>query len=175
MVKISDSASALIGTSLGPVLLSAARSALTQAQAATEPGDELQPSIVAILCAAAALEAATNWTADEEPGWIDQPLPPPSKGTRDMLPPDRKWAAWIEHRTGSPVDLGKDLGQRVVQLIDDRNLIAHFRGVRGKDRKRAFHLPPDANDNRSRVRTYFSPSRASDHVRTAEDAIAALA
>ena len=156
-------------------MLAAARTALAEAQAATEWPDELRPSVVAILCAGTALEAATNWAAEAVPGWLDQPLPAPAHGTRNTLAPDRKWAAWIEHRTGTPVDMGQGLGQRIVSMIDARNLIAHFRGVRGTDGKRALHLPPDAkHGNRSRVRTHFDPSRASEHVRTAEEAIATL-
>lgn len=109
----------MIGTSLGPALLAAARAALTEANAAPEWADELQPSVVAILCAATALEAATNWAADAEPGWMDQPLPAPSRGTRDTLSPDRKWAAWVEHRGGTAVVAACHGGTRVGAICRD--------------------------------------------------------
>jgi len=88
--------------------------------------------------------------------------------------PDRKWATWIEHRTGTAVDMGSGLGKRVVSLMADRNLIAHDLGVPGPGGKRAFHHPPDAKSGGSPVRTYFTALRAEEHLRTAQEAIAAL-
>jgi hypothetical protein len=171
--RFSDEAFATIGTSLAPLLLAAAEAALAEAQA--DPAGELQPSIVAILCAATALEAATNWAADRgEPGWLDQPQPDTPGWPQVDLALARKWATWIEHRTGKGLDLGGGLGQRVVSLADDRNLIAHDLGVVGPDGKRRFHLPPDTRSGRSRVRTYFTALLAEKHLRTAQEAIAAL-
>jgi hypothetical protein len=111
-LSMSDSIDAKIGTSLATPLLAAAMRALAEAQAVTEWGDELQPAVVAILCAATALEAATNWEASAKAAeWVetrDRELAPRRRWFD--LAPGRKWAELVEKLTGTPVDPSKGLG-----------------------------------------------------------------
>lgn len=161
---MSDSVEAKIGTSLSIPLLAAADRALGDAQTVTHWGDELQPSIVAILCAGTAVEAATNWAASAlAPEWF---------ATHEEDRPVSKWADLLDHLTGDRPDMSQGLGQRVAELFDDRNWIAHDRGVKGRDGKRVFFIEPDPKTgNRSAVRTHFTAERATGHLATAKEAI----
>jgi hypothetical protein len=169
-VSITDTVDAKIGTSLVAPLLAAAGKARDEALAA-DWTDALGPAVVAILCAATALEAATNWAAEAEPTWLDEPLPGKPDRTNAWLPPDQKWTAWILHRTGDIMVRDKGLGQRVIALVDDRNLIAHFREVRGRDGKVKMFHPPSKLKNISEVRAYFTGKLVAAHVATATEAI----
>lgn len=159
---------AQIGTALDAPLIEVARW-LVDAPGDDERGSPhaLSRVVATILCAAAALEAATNWeAATRDPDWLPE---------READPPDRKWASAVERFWGRSVDRGQGLGQRVAALINDRNLIAHYRGVRGADGRKSVFLDPDAKSgNISRVRSYFTIERARSHLNTAEEAIRML-
>jgi hypothetical protein len=163
-------ASVVIGTTLVTPLMAQARESRDLAlELAGDLALKLQPSIVAIACAAMAVEAEVNWQADRhDRAWLD---------AHEKMRPPEKWKAWIKHRTkGTRVDLGSGLGLRVVGLFDDRNLIVHFHGVPDGKGGLRIHQPPDAsNSGISAVRAWFTPERARVHVATAEQVIAALA
>lgn len=163
-------ASVVIGTTLVTPLMEQARESRDLAlKLADDLGLKLQPSIVAIACAAMAVEAEVNWQADRyDRAWLD--------ANEKMMPP-KKWKAWIKHRNRSiSVDLGSGLGLQVVELFQDRNLIVHFRGVPDGKGALRIHQPPDArNSGISAVRAWFTPERARRHVATAEESIALLA
>lgn len=170
-LNLGDSAAFTIATSLATPLLEAARESSATAVAAPWQ-DALQPSIVAILCAGTALEAATNWYATEgDPAWLA--LVGPSGEPNEQLPPDDKWRGWIQHRTGSPPS--KTLLARVRDLTGDRALIGHDRGLKGPGGARVYQWPPTKKRaGISRTRAYFDAVRAARHVTTAEEAIEVL-
>lgn len=163
-------ASVVIGTTLVTPLMAQARESRDLAlKLAGDLGLKLQPSIVAIACAAMAVEAEVNWQADRhDRAWL---------AANEKMKPPEKWKAWIKHRNkGTGVDLGSGLGLRVVELFKDRNLIVHFHGVPDGKGGLKIHQPPDAsNSGITAVRAWFTPERARAHVATAEEAIAALA
>ena len=59
-------------------------------------------------------------------------------------------------------------------LVDDRNLIAHDRGLPDASGERRFYHPPAKGSGRSETREWFTAQRAREAVVTAEEAIAAL-
>jgi len=161
-------ASVVIGTTLADPLMAQARESRDLAlKLAGDLSLKLKPSIVAIACAAMAVEAEVNWQADRhDRTWLD---------ANKMRSAPEKWREWIAHRNGTPYVAGSGLGQRVVNLFGDRDLVVHFRGVPDGKGGLAIHQPPDAsNSGITRVRAYFTPERAHMHVTTAEEAIAAL-
>jgi hypothetical protein len=69
--------------------------------------------------------------------------------------PSRKWSDLVVELTHQPVVYGQGLGPRVVELIDNRNLIA----------------PDPKTGGRSAVRVCFTAARAERDVTTATEAI----
>jgi len=161
-------ASVLTGTTLAIPLMAQARDSRDLAlQLAGDLSLKLQPCIVSIACAAMAVEAEVNWQADRhDRTWLDA-------NERRSAP--EKWRDWIAHRGGTRYLAGSGLGQRVVNLFRDRDLIVHFHGVPDGKGGVAIHQPPGAgNSGITKVRAYFTPELAHRHVTTAEEAIDAL-
>jgi hypothetical protein len=161
-------ASVLTGTTLAVPLMAQARESRDLAlKLAGDLSLKLQPSIVSIACAAMAVEAEVNWQADRlDRAWLD---------ANERRPAPEKWREWIAHRNGTPYVAGSGLGQRLVTLFGDRDLIVHFHGVPDGKGGLAIHQPPDAgNSGITKVRAYFTPELARIHVTTAEEAIHAL-
>jgi len=162
-------ASVLTGTTLTIPLMAQARESRDLAlKLADDLTLKLQASIVAIACAAMAVEAEVNWQADRhDRPWLDA-------NDRLWSAPE-KWRKWIAHRNGPRYIAGSGLGQRVVTLFGDRDLIVHFHGVPDGKGGLAIHQPPDAsNSGITKVRGHFTPELARIHVTTAEEAIEAL-
>jgi hypothetical protein len=157
----------LTGTTLTTPLIAQARESRDLAiSLRTDPSKNLQPSIVAIVCAALAVEAEVNWVSirDDRP-WHDR---------NERQSPPTKWRLWIQHRTGITADMQTGLGLRIVELFRDRDMIAHYRGVPDLNGGLEIHQPPKPNDSITAVQAHFTPERAARHVGTAEEAIAGL-
>jgi hypothetical protein len=158
----------LTGTTLTTPLIAQARE--SRDLAISLRGDlerKLQPAIVAIACAAMAVEAEVNWVAiRDDRAWFDAHL---------WEPTPTRWRAWLLHRRNVAIAPGGGLGQRVASLFDDRDMVVHFRGVPGTSSGgREIHQPPATGSGITAVRAYFTPERAAMHVATAEEAIATL-
>jgi hypothetical protein len=157
----------LTGTTLTTPLIAQARESRDLAITLRDDLERrLQPAIVAIACAAMAVEAEVNWVAvrDDRP-WFDENL---------WTPTPARWAAWLLHHRNLSIDLGSGLGQRVVGLFADRDMVVHFRGVPAGSKGREIHQRPEPGSPVTAVRAYFSPDRAAERVAVAEEAIAAL-
>jgi hypothetical protein len=167
---MSDSVDAKVATDLTPSLLDAAKRARVRAQAATDAGVELRHTLVAILCAATAVEAATYWEASiRAPGWFEKRE---KKLGRSRWSAARRWGDSVQELTHHKVDYGQGLGQAVVNLFDDRNFIAHPRGLPDSHGEKRLFLPPDAKTGgRSPIRAHFVKGRAATHVHTATQAV----
>jgi hypothetical protein len=171
-ICISDYASATIGTDLAPRLLAEANRAAAESRAAVndpdaDPDDQLQKCLVAILCAAAAVEGQMNSVGDAlDAAWWKTQEP------RRFL---EKWKALAERRTGQPIPDDDPTLAAVARLNRDRNQVAHFRGLRQPDDTFQRSGPPvDDRGGISPVRAYFDANRASAAIADAEEAFAAL-
>jgi hypothetical protein len=117
----------VVATRLEGDLIALAETHAAEAEAATvgrleDPPPETRVTIVAVLCAAAALEAFINQEAhDREPTWWE---------SNERLSLDKKWSRLIELKTGSAPDRGGGWFHELVALSDARNVIAHDNGVR---------------------------------------------
>jgi hypothetical protein len=172
-VRITDYASASIGTSLGPRLLEEAANAASLSAAAAASGDpeqrnaELQSCLVAILCAHAAVEAQMNEVGEvtDRIWWA----------TKERMKVERKWVALAERRTGTKPPRSDPPRKAVRLLTIDRNLVAHFRGLKQRDGSYKVPGPPvTAKGGISPVRAYFDAARAQRAVADAEEAFKAL-
>jgi hypothetical protein len=169
-LTVTDSLDAQIATPLSPVLLAEAARSAARAREARDAGrleDELPPALVAILCAHAAVEAAVNAEAFRlDPGWL-------KANERQSI--DAKWSWVVERRTGQPPRADQGPRQKLRRLTSDRNLIAHFRGVRQPDGGTSVMGPPDSRRGGiSRVRSYFDADRAERAIADAAVALEAI-
>jgi hypothetical protein len=158
-VRLTDYAEASIGTSLGPRLLEEA--------AVSDPNVELQRCLVAILCAHAAVEAQMNEVGDAlDPAWW---------ATQERQPIERKWVALAQKRTGMKPPDDDPARIAVRRLSTDRNLVAHFRGLRQPDGSYVVSGPPvEDRGGISPVRAYFDAARAKAAVDDAGEAFKVL-
>jgi hypothetical protein len=171
-VRLTGYLSASIGTSLGPRLFQEAVEAAAESQDAAErpdpdPNTQLQRCLVAILCAHAAVEAQMNEVGDAlDPAWW---------ATCERLPIERKWVALAHQRTGKRPPRSDPARTAVRRLTFDRNLVAHFRGLRQPDGSYAVSGPPvEDRGGISPVRAYFDAARAKAAVGHADEAFKAL-
>jgi hypothetical protein len=171
-VRITDYAEASIGTSLGPRLLEEAVEAAAESQDAAEtadpdPNTELQRCLVAILCAHAAVEAQMNEVGDAvDPAWW---------ATHERMRIERKWVALAHKRTGTKPPRSDPARKALRRLTSDRNLVAHFRGLKQPDGSFAVSGPPVKDRGGiSPVRAYFDAARAKAAVDDAHEAFKAL-
>lgn len=171
-VRITDYVEASIGTSLGPRLLeeaerAAAASRAAAAAAEADPNIELQSCLVAILCAQAAVEAQMNEVGEAlDSAWW---------ATQERQPIERKWLALCQKRTRMKPDPDDPARSAVRRLSIDRNLVAHFRGLRQPDGLYVVSGPPvEDRGGISPVRAYFDPARAMAAVDDAHEAFKAL-
>jgi hypothetical protein len=171
-VRITDYAEATIGTSLGPRLLNEAIEAAAQSKdsadtANPDPNTELQRCLVAILCSHAAVEAQMNEVGDAvDPAWW---------ATHERMPIERRWVALANKRNGTRPPRSDPTRKAVRRLTTDRNLVAHFRGVKQQDGSFAVSGPPvKARGGISPVRAYFDAARAKAAVDDANEAFKAL-
>jgi hypothetical protein len=172
-IRITDYASASIGTSLGPRLLAEAHRAAAESAAAAEvgyagdPNDRLQKCLVAILCAQAAVEAQMNEVGElVDAAWW-------AKLERRSLA--EKWRALAEKRTATKLRDDDPTLAAVLRLNDDRNQVAHHRGLRQPDRSYIRSgAPVVAQGGVSPIRAYFDEQRAQGAVDDAEKAFLAL-
>jgi hypothetical protein len=168
--KISEQPDVQTGTALSPHLLAEARLAVVRAQLANSAGrwqDELGPTLAAILCAHAAVEAAVNDEANRlDSVWFT---------ANERLPLEEKWSRVVKQRTGQPPQNAGGPRQSLLRLDNDRNLIAHFKGVPQSNGRVSVTGPPvRRRGGISRVRSYFGAVRAERALADAESAIAAV-
>jgi hypothetical protein len=168
--KISDQIEARSGTQLGPPLLAEARLAVDRAREAKSAGrwqDELGPTITAILCAHAGVEATVNGEANRlDQVWF---------AANEKLSLEDKWSWVIQQLTGRSPAKGGGPGQSLRRLCADRNLIAHFKGVRQPGGVTSVEGPPDTSyGGITRVRAHFNAVRAERSLVDAKRAISAI-
>ena len=163
---------AKIGTSLGPRLLEEAVEAAAESKDAAEwpeadPNTQLQRCLVAILCAHAAVEAQMNEVGDAlDAAWW---------ATQERMPIERKWLSLVRKRTGTRPRQGDPALSAVRRLTTDRNLVAHFRGLKQPDGSFALAGPPvEDRGGISPIRAYFDAARAMAAVEDAHEAFKAL-
>lgn len=168
--QLSERVDAQIGTPLNPQLLAEARFAVDRARQANTAGqwsDVLAPTLAAILCAHAAVEAAVNAEANRvDSAWF---------GANEKLSLEEKWSWVVKQRTGRSPAKGHGPGQSLRRLCIDRNLIAHFKGVRQPGGGTSVVGPPDTSHGGiTRVRAYFNAVRAERALADAESAISEI-
>ncbi len=121
---------------------------------------------MAVLCAHAAIEAFVNREAEAR-------LP-----TEEWMAPEKenlpqKWMSLVLRLTRDELRMGQGLGQDIKRLEADRNLIAHFKGVRNRSGKPEFRQPPVAKQGGiTAVRAYFDADRAGVALHTARAVMA---
>jgi hypothetical protein len=148
-------------------MVAAAESQDAANRADPDPNAELQQCLVAILCAHAAVEAQMNDVGDAmDPVWW---------ATRERLQIERKWVVLAHKRTGTRPPRSDPARKAVHRMTIDRNLVAHFRGLKQPDGSYAVSGPPvEHRGGISPVRAYFDAARAMAAVADAQEAFKAL-
>ena len=179
-LNISDEAAVLVGTWAVVPLIEAAQLArdaaaesanrVERADPADGSGranslaDENRQTLVAILCAHAAIEAFTN----QEGSVRDQARWEADEAAKKQLVD--KWCGLVERLSGAVPSQGQGAAQKLKMLDDERNSIAHYKGFKLPGGTRAFASAPTSTPdlgNISGFRAYYRAGKANTAVATA--------